>query len=235
MKTAIKINGKPVTIPTTWEELTYKQYAALSKDQSEAFEALTGVSANGIDPLVISSILSPLALLIEQPKPDVKVTQVSGRDIPQRIGKLEFARKSNVNGAFKKYKDIELLFKITCIYCAPGIEDEDIESFEQILVNEQLLNIISAGEQILQQLNELSKSEAKIKKPDYRAEEWQAGVNDFKKYGDFGLVRGIALRYGCTIEDVFKWSYNKVLMELKISADESAYQRKLNDILSKRK
>jgi hypothetical protein len=81
----------------------------------------------------------------------------------------------------------------------------------------------------------MQKAEESIKAPEYESEEYLAGIGDFKKYGVFGLVRGIALRFHCTKDDVYKWSYNSEILELRYSADESAYARKLNKALSRKK
>ena len=103
------------------------------------------------------------------------------------------------------------------------------------VLGENFICVFSAGQKLIEQLNKLNESEKKISSPNYRSEEIRAGINDFKKYGVMSLVRGIALKWGISKDDVFKWSYNEVLLELKISADENNYQRKLSEILNPKK
>lgn len=238
MKTAITINGKPVEVPSSWDEITYGQYLRLKDVETDAetlsiFTGLDLETCQQINPNVIEAILLPTSELGEVPFNDSPT--ILNKPVPEAIGKLEYARKVNCDNLHRKYKDEELVGRMVAIYCANGIEDEDIEAtFEQIMF-EPITNVISAGKVISDQLIVLQKSEEKIPQPSYENEELRAGIKEFAKYGIFGLVRGIALRHGCTMDSVYKWPYNSVLLELRISAEENAYQRKLNKIMNRPK
>jgi hypothetical protein len=238
LKTAITINDKPVEVPSDWSEITYGQYLRLKDADTDAkvLHVFTGVDSHyfeDIAPNVLQAILLPTYELGEVPTIDEPL--ILGKSVPTAIGKMEYARKVNCDNLQKKYEDEEMVGRMVAIYCADGIEDEDIEATHTNLLNEPITQVMSAGKVISDQLIELQKSEEKIPSPQYESEELRAGIKEFAKYGVFGLVRGIALRHGCTMEDVYKWSYNSVLLELRISAEENAYQRKLNKILSKQK
>lgn len=206
------------------------------KDDATLLHILTGIDielCQRIKPDILAAILSPIESLGEPELIDD--VQILGKDVPSKIGSMEYARKVNCDALSRNYKDEEMIGRMVAIYCADGIEDEAIELTYKLILNEPFPCVISAGRLISNQLIELQKMEALIKSPEYESEEWSAGITEFKKYGVFGLVRGIALRHHCTLDDVFKWSYNSVLLELQYSADESAYQRKLNKILSRKK
>ena len=233
MITAIKIDGEPVSVPSSWHEITYGQSLRL-KDATdvEAMHILTGIDlavCQRVRPELIAAIVYPSTVMGEPELIDSPL--ILGKDAPRRIGSMEFARKVNVDAL----KEGDRIGQMVAIYCADGIEDEHIsESYSRVL-DEPFTHVISAAKIISDQLIELQKNEKLIKQPEYESEEWSAGISDFKKYGVFGLVRSIALRHHCTLEDVYKWSYNSVLLELQYSADENAYQRKLNRIMSNKK
>ena len=238
MKTGITINGQSVHIPSTWDDVTFSQFLQMKdcKDDSVLLSVLTGIDVElcrQIKPNILEAILSPVANIGEVEMLDD--VQILGKPVPSKVGSMEFARKVNCDALSRNYQDEEMIGRMVAIYCAQGIEDEDIEAMYQLVLGESFTCVVSAGRLISNQLIEMQKVEEKIKKPEYENEEWQAGIDDFKKYGVAGLVRGIALRHHCTKEDVFKWSYNSVLLELMQAADENAYQRKLNKILNHKK
>ncbi len=237
MISPIKINGKPVFIPSDWSELTFGQFLSIQKALSDTsiLAAVSGLEQDVCDGLsadMVSALLSPLLLFVNEEVPEVETNTLN---VPLKIGKMEYARKINCDAAAKKYTGIELFGKFVSIYCCDGIQDEQISAFEKEVNNHLFINVYHAGKSIIEQLNKLNESEKKIPQPQYRSEEMQAGVNEFKKFGVAGLVRSIALRWGVSKETIYNWSYNEVLIELKISAEESRYQRKLNEILSKPK
>lgn len=225
-----------IKLPSTWEEITLGQYLSIvrSKDNAEALSKLTGADCSNLTEEELFAALYPIYSILEEKPPKVEATEILGQPIPA-IARKEFARKMNADLAAKKYTGEELLARIVAIYLAQSIDDESIENFWKLLQNEPFIFVLSAGNNIAEQLAELRKSEDKIRKPEYEREEISAGVSDFKKYGVFGIVRSLALRWSCDVEEIYKWSYNKVLLELKYSADENAYQRALTRNLSKRK
>jgi hypothetical protein len=238
LKTAITINGKPVEVPSDWSEISYGQFLRLKDADTDAkiLSVFTGVDSHhfeDIAPNVLQAILLPTYELGELPTIDNPL--ILGKPVPTSIGKMEYARKVNCDNLQRKYEDEEVVGRMVAIYCADGIEDEDIEAMHEQLFNEPITQVISAGKVISDQLVELQKSEEKMPSPQYENEEIRAGIKEFAKYGVFGLVREIALRHKCTMESVYKWPYNSVLLELRISAEENAYQRKLNKILSRPK
>lgn len=240
MKTALKINDLPVDIPVSWDELTFGQFLNITKADTDAqiLSAATGIElqlCEQVNQELLSILLKPLIELMQEQPQITEVETICSEPFPLKIGRKEFARKVNCDAAMKKTKDIELIRRIVSIYCAPGIQDEDIENFEKKVLNENFLVVFSAGQNLISQLNKLNESEKKIPAPRYRSEEIRAGINDFKKYGVISLVRGIALKWGISKDDVYKWSYNEVLLELKISADENNYQRRLSEILNPKK
>lgn len=240
MISAIKINGKALDIPATWDELTFGQFLSITKAQTDAeiLYSVTGIELELCEQIpanVLSIVMQPLLELVKEQPPTVEVETIAGETLPKKIGKKEFARKVNCDAALKKLKGMEVFGRIVAIYCSKGIEDADIENFEKKVLSEKFICVFSAGQFLIAELNKLNESEKKIPQPQYRSEEVRAGIGEFKKYGVVGLVRGIALKWGISKEDVFKWSYNDVLLELKISADENNYQRKLQDILNPKK
>ena len=233
MKTAIKIDGQQVHVPSSWDELTYGQSLRLNDGtDAELMHVLTGIEmevCQRVRPELISAIIYPSTVMGE---PEIiENPLIFGKEVPRNIGTMEFARKVNVDAL----KDDDRVGRMVAVYCAEGIEDEDIELTYRLILDEPFNNVLSAAKIISDQLILLKKSEEKIQSPQYESEELRAGIKDFSKYGVFGLVRGIALRHHCTMEDVYRWPYNSVLLELRISADENAYQRRLNRILSKTK
>ena len=238
MKTGITVDGSPINIPSDWSEVTFGQFLSMkdSDTDAEMLAALSGLNVETcklIEPDIIAAIILPSTELGE---PEiVNDPIIFGKPVPKAIGKLEYARKVNCDALTKKYEGEEMVGRMVAVYMAEGIEDEDIDDTYQQLLKEPFINVVSAGKAISDQLIELQRSEEKIPTPQYESEEIRAGIKDFAKYGIFGLVRGIAMRHHCKMEDVYSWPYNSVLLELRISADENAYQRKLNRILSKKK
>lgn len=240
MRTAIKINGEPLNLPTEWSDLTVKQYRDV-KTMTEPHAILSSLSGISVDtckeitPEYFSILLDPVAQLLDSEIPIVSVTDIDGIEVPKDIGKKEFSRKANADASFKKEKDENFLLRLAAIYLAKGTEDTDIALMEAQLLTKNFIKVISAGHQLFANYALLCRSESKIPSPEYEPEELSAGVKKFAQYGVFGLVRSIALRYGTTIDEVYKWPYNRVLLELKISADESIYDRKLRKILNRKK
>lgn len=240
MKTALKINDLPVEIPVSWDELTFGQFLNITKADTDAqiLSAATGIDlqlCEQVNPELLSILLQPLIELIQEQPQATEVEIIAGETLPLKIGRKEFARKVNCDAAMKKFKGMELIGRIVSVYLSPGIDDTDIENFEKKVLSEKFLVVFSAGQNLILQLNKLNESEKKIPPPRYRSEEIRAGINDFKKYGVISLVRGIALKWGISKDDVYRWSYNEVLLELKISADENNYQRRLSEILNPKK
>lgn len=240
MKTALIINDVPVELAYSWEELTCQQYFDVIRSQDDvgAFAALTGIDAGickQMQPDVLKTILEPVRKFMQEEIPVYEIKSIAGKSAPEDIGKKEYARKANVDHYAKKVSQIELLFKTACIYLSSGIEDEDIKATEQELMKEKFTDVISIGSDLFKNYILLCKSESKIPAPQYEPEELQAGVKDFQKYGVHGLVRSIALRWGVSTDDIYKWPYNKVLLEIRITADENSYERRLRKILSPKK
>lgn len=240
MKTALIINDVPVELAYSWEELSCQQYFDVIRSQDDvgAFAALTGIDAGickQMQPDVLKTILEPVRKFMQEEIPVYEIKSVAGKTAPEDIGKKEYARKANVDYYSKKVSQVELLFKISCIYLAAGIEDEDITAVENELLKEKFTDVISIGSDLFKNYILLCKSESKIPAPEYEPEELQAGVKDFQKYGVHGLVRSIALRWGISTDDVYKWPYNKVILEIRITADENSYERRLRRILSPKK
>lgn len=218
--------------------MTLSQAIALNvaKTDAEIFAAVSGIdieTCNNIRPEQLAAIIWPINAMGELPTAD-EWTLVLPK--PKALGSMEFARKVNVDALARLNLDpIEHLGRVVAIYCAEGIEDEAIGECWKRVLDLPFPSVADAGRYLAEQLAAMSKAEAAIKSPDYESEEWQAGIDDFKKYGTFGLVRCICLRHHCSDEVVYRWSYNKVVLELQYAADENAYQRKLNRILSKKK
>ena len=238
MKTGITINGKPVEVPSSFDELTFGQFLRLKESETDAETmcVLTSIElevCKNIAPELMNVILAPASDLGEVVYLD-KPT-VLGKPVPDNLGKMEYARKVNCDNLSRNYKDEEMVGRMVAIYMAEGIEDEDIEATYNLILNESFTNVVSAGKMISEQLVKMSESEAKIPSPQYESAELQAGIKNFSKYGVWGVVRGIALRHGCKMEDVYSWSYNTVLLELKYSAEENSFQRRLNRIMNKPK
>jgi len=238
LKTAITINDQPVHVPTSWAEITFGQFIAMkaATTDAETLAALTGLTLHvceQVPPEIAAIIIQPTTAMGDVDPTDAPM--IMGKAVSTSIGGMEYARKVNCDALPKAYTDEILVARMVAIYCADGIEDEDIEQAYLGVLLEPFSEVASAGKLISDQLLAMRKGEESIKAPEYESEEYSAGINDFKKYGVFGLVRGIALRHHCTKEDVFRWSYNSVILELRYSADESAYQRKLNKILSRKK
>ena len=238
MKTSITINDKPVEVPSSFDELTFGQFLRLkeSNTDAETMCVLTGIELDvcqNISPELMNVILAPASDLGEVVYLD-KPT-VLGKPVPDNLGKMEYARKVNCDNLSRNYKDEEMVGRMVAIYMAEGIEDEDIEATYNLILNESFTNVVSAGKMISEQLVKMSESEAKIPSPQYESAELQAGIKNFSKYGVWGVVRGIALRHGCKMEEVYSWSYNTVLLELKYSAEENSFQRRLNRIMNKAK
>ena len=238
MKTAITINDQPVYVPASWSEVTFGQFLAMKEATTDAelmavFTGFPLAVCEQISPDKLAIILQPSTMMGEPEFSDV--VQIFGKDVPGAIGQLEYARKVNCDAVQRDNDSEQYIGRMVAIYCAEGIEDEDIEAAYTEVLTLPFTSVISAGRIISNQLVEMQKGEETIKAPEYESEEFSAGIGDFKKYGVFGLVRGIALRHHCTKEDVFRWSYNSVILELRYSADENAYQRRLNNILSRKK
>lgn len=240
MKSPIKINGKNLEIPISWDEITFGQFLNITKSTTDAeiLAAITGIEkelCEQVNTELLSVLLSPLVELIKEEPPTVEPELICGQSFTKDIGKKEFARKVNCDAAFKKLQGMDLIGRITAVYLAQGIEDEDIEKFYNNMLHERFIYVLSSGRNLIEQLNKLNEIEKKIPSVRHRPEEVRAGIDRFKKYGVVGLVRGIALRWGISKDDVFKWSYNDVLTELFIGADESNYQRELQEILNPKK
>lgn len=218
--------------------MTFGQALALNGAKTDAgvLAAVSGIApetCDAIRPEQLAAIVWPVNALGDLPTSDEWTLPLSK---PKALGSMEFARKVNVDALVRlNLEPIEMMGRVVAIYCATGIEDEDIETCYALLMQLPFPSVSDAARYLSEQLTEMSKAEEGIRSPEYESEEWQAGIDDFKKYGTFGLVRGIALRHHCTDVDVYRWSYNKVVLELRYAADENAYQRKLNRILSKKK
>lgn len=238
MKTGITINDQPVEVPDNWGDVSFGQFLQLkdAKTDADTMSALTGIDLHickNVAPEMINVILFPAADMGEIPSIDNP--QILDKPVPTEIGKMECARKFNCDNLSRNYEDEEMIGRMVAIYMAKGIKDEDIESTYKLILDEPLPNVVSAGKILSDQLQELRKREEKIPEPEYESEEFSAGISEFKKYGVWGVVRGVALRHYCTMDDVFKWSYNKLLLELQYSAEENRYQRKLNRMYNSKK
>ena len=239
MNTSVIINGQPVNLPFDWNDVTVQQFICI-KQNKQSFEILSMLS--GIDSAIckhidietISLILSPVAAMLDTEIPVIDVNEVAGVKVPNNIGVLQFARKVNADSAFKKSQDEFFFLKLAAIYLAAGSQDEDILAMEEKLLTEQFVKVVSVGHKLFKNYVLLCKSESKIAAPEYEPEEIAAGIKDFQKYGVFGIVRSIALRYSKDTEEVFGWSYNRVLLELKMSADENKFERKLRSIVNRK-
>jgi len=237
LKTAIKINGQAVEIPTEWSEVTFGQFLRLKDADTDAkmLHALTGIDIEVCEQINVDYLNAILLPVIELGDvPDIDNPLIFGKEVPANIGRMEYARKVNCDNLARKYSDEEAIGRLVAIYMADGIDDEDIEDAYNRVLNEPFPSVIGAGKLLSEKLKKLNESESKIPSPVYESEELRAGIKDFAKYGVFGLVRGIALRHHCKMEEVYQWPYNSVILELRYSAEESAYQRKLNRILNKK-
>lgn len=233
------INGKPIEMPTGWHGITVELYHAIMNDAKagtyDCLGLITGVDPKQLPQWFGDAAITMLGEAMAGELPTEPVSLINGNELPSDIGSLEFARKVNADIAISKIKDpIEVALLVVASYLADGIDDSDIDNAKADLAGVTIPELWGAFLFINGQMKAMAEQEAKMPTFTPTNDEYRAGVDVFKKYGIFALVRQLALRYGQTFEQVYAWSYNQVMLELRYSTEEAIYTRRLHEILNRK-
>lgn len=242
-----KVNNKEtIFIPSSFEDLTFKQVISLGKESTEQ-EIIKNLT--GLDKEQASEIIPYLQFLNEK----FDFEQIEQKDFLQYKGNLfkiptvracTWAQKilfSNLLEESKKQNKLnENLTKLLSFYMQPIIDEKKfkikkVELLAIELENESFINIFSATKNLINQFYALFEYESKALKKKQTPEQIQAGIKMFDQLGDFNTLDLIASGDVLKYEEVLKIDYNTILNKLIKMKLTSTFEENLRNILKNKK
>ena len=252
-----KANGIQYSCPTSWSEITFKQWKDLNNTENELemITILTGIPEDVINRISNNSLLK-LSLAIGFV---AKPIQIENYRIPENIVINEelsipyvkdirektYGQKIFLSHTIQQNKMNEqiLIPEVILIYGQPYIDNTEFDLNRLIELKNSLDNVFfvdlySAVIGYSKQLEDLIETEKKELHIEPTHEQKSAGVDMFSKFGVMNTVKALANNDILNYDKVLQIEYNTVFVHLLMNKTAGIYQDNYRKILqnkSKRK
>ena len=248
----VTINKILYNLPSTWEEVTYKQWTEMQARTNLNWRAvlsiLTGINSELVEQITDKSMLELLPLIkwLENkidlqalPLPVTITHEGSAHVLPKKIAEQTFGQKIIAHQYLQKANAQEAIPFIVAVYLLPIIKKEkfnpdcieEITKLAQALEGAPLLQVYAAGNNYLIELMELIKREEVQLARAPKSDHLRAGVKMFEKFGALNsidtLAGGDILKYTA----VQQIEYNVAFMKLLLLHHTAVFQENLQSIL----
>jgi hypothetical protein len=226
------INKTPYNIPTSWNDVSYKQWVSIQeeKDELKLLSILTNIPVELLANFSNGQI-NKLALAIQFVQTQPKLEEIK-TDID--IRKYTYGQKILLQQLIEKNKDniMPIIGSIVSLYSS----NEYNENYQQLDVDGSLIEVYGKALNIINQLTQILEREKENLEVKPTIEQVQAGVDMFDKFGVMNTVKALALGNILNYEKILKLDYNTVYLHLLMSKTEHDFQENYRAILeSKRK
>jgi len=246
-------NKKFYSCPTSWGEITFKQWKDLnaSDNELEMISILTGITSEAINlisegsllklSLAIGFVAKPLQM--ENYAPPSEFNYKQNRKIPfvedireKNYGQKIFLQHLLIENEKDEAKIIE---ESVLIYAQPFIDNSEFNLDRVIELKNSLDNVFfvdlySIAIDYANQLREIVETEAKQLNVQPTNEQKAAGVDMFLKFGVMNTVKALAENNVLNYEKVLRIEYNTVFIHLLMKKTEGIYQDNYRKILDQK-
>ena len=222
---------KYISIPSSWDDLTYSQVMAMSKceDDISVIKIATGLNeANSMQVLpYLQFLLEPISIDDEQPATmfnDIEICDIRTKS---------FGQKLMIQNEVKKCTMKESICKIISIYFMEGkFHPERINQESEKLHQKGFLELYRVALNLINQLKEIIETENRMLKFSPTPEQQRAGIKEFEILGDFNVVDELSQAMRLTYQEVEDTNYNTIfakLLKMNISAK---FDKKYREIMT---
>lgn len=248
-----KANGIQYSCPTSWSEITFKQWKDLNNTENELemITILTGIPENVITrisensliklSLAIGFVAKPIQIRDYQTPESIKINEELSVPYVQDIKEKTFGQKIYLQHTIQENKENEqnLIPEVFLTYAQPYIDKKDFDLNRLIELKNSLDNVffvdlysvvIGYSDQ-LKNIIEIEKSELHIE-PTY--EQKTAGVDMFSKFGVMNTVKALANNDVLNYDKVLQIEYNTVFIHLLMNKVQGIYQDNYRKVLQQK-
>lgn len=237
-----------LALPSNFHEITVEDFDFVKANSEKPFkvlEHLTGMGADKLLQLNLDPVVEHLKYLNIDLFKSFEASQsilIGSQlyDLPEDIKRMEWGQKLLASQAYLKGDFV----KIVATYLQPIVDNsiwhgskfnnERVENIERLLKSQSIDAVYSCVVYLTNQLNEIAIKE-KALNSNTTPEQVQAGIANFNALGDFNTIDLIAKGKPWKYKQVLAMDYNTIfgkLYHIKISAN---FERRLSEILNKKK
>lgn len=246
-------NDKVFYIPSSWSEVTFKQWKDLihSNNEMEMLSILSGLEIDIINRIKESDLIK-LSVCISFVKHPLKIENYSapGKIVINKnvsiplitdIGEQSFGQKVYFHELLKSGSDniIELLPELILTYGQPYIDKSDFDlnrlielvpSFDNIF----FVDLYATALNYIEQLNAIIEIEKEHLSTKPTNEQVAAGVNMFEEFGVMNTIKALANGNILNYEKVLKIEYNTVFNHMRMNKTESIFQENYRKVMEQK-
>ena len=248
-----KAGKKKYSCPTSWSDITFKQWKELNKteDEMELLSILTGIPSETINrisensllklSLAIGFIATPLKINNYEAPSEFNYKQNRKIPVVQDIKEKTYGQKIYLQHALidNQGNEEKLIEESVLIYAQPYIEETDFNldrliDLKNCLDNCLFVDLYSIAIDYSKQLKEIAETEGRELNVEPTNEQKSAGIDMFSKFGVMNTVKALANNDILNYEKVLRIEYNTVFIHLLMNKSEGIYQDNYRKILEQK-
>lgn len=244
-------NGKEVyEIPTSWEEISYKQYKEIQGQEDELkllsiicnipidiAQRLGGKTINRLSmllsflntPINLDGIKCPEYLTLLKGVKIHLVKDIKQKTFGQKIYLHEILKGEDINL-------IDMLADVILVYSQEQITNKDfdvkkINELNNVFDGINLVSLYATAMQYVDQLKKILEAESNRLGSEPTREQKLAGIDNFQEYGAYATVRSLAGGNWLKMDQVEKMSYYMAFTEMCYNKTQSEFDENYRKVL----
>lgn len=218
----ILIGNDSFNFPTSWNDITFDRYCIIVnsdvKDGIELLNVISGIPCDTLKKLDIGSIEMLLNLItFAQDFSLFEKLKIASAEVEKfNVGNHTWHKLEKCKQVIKKHKHF---------ICSAG---EIIKIyFEKDISGVAITECWADINMILSNINEFFEKYKRLSEYEETAEEFQAGVNRFEKFGFFSQCVELSRKMGKTYDEVLQMSATQVYQTFLYDFEKSEYEKNL--------
>ena len=248
-----KANGEKYTCPTSWADITFKQWKQLksTKDDLEIISILSGIPSDIIKrisersilklSLAVSFISRPLDIENYLPPEEIEISRRVKFPFIKDIKGKTYGQKIYFQHVLSNNKEDEakIIEESILIYAEPYLSGKEfniskLSELKNSLDNVFFVDLYSIAINYSDQLKKILETEREELKTEPTNEQNAAGVKMFSRFGVMNTVKALAGNNILNYEKVLLIEYNTVFIHLLMNKAEGIYQDNYRKILEQK-
>jgi len=248
-----KANDKQYYCPTSWSDVTFKQWRDLNntKDELEMISILTGIPSVTIKrisersllklSLAIGFLAEPLKIENYKPPEYFKIKQNKIIPFVKDIKEKTYGQKIFLQHCLTENQkdEAKIIEESVLIYSQPYIDNKEFNLDRVIYLKNSLDNVFfvdlySIALAYVDQLKQITETESRSLNVEPTYEQRAAGVEKFSKFGIMNTVKALANNDILNYDKVLKIEYNTVFIHLLMNKEQNEYQENYRKILEQK-
>lgn len=221
----LRFNGKQITIPTSWQDVTLGQYVGYLSipHQSSRLAFIENASLftleelHQVEVIFAERFLLPALSFLEEAVYDpshVVPAEYHGLAIPSDIGECTYGQKADAMAALQEAVPLLVLAapEVLAIYLMPApYEDTQLDIWKEAMEAMPVTDALPIFFHLVSQLTEMEEQlKAGLHNIPYRDDELKAGVKELEKWGPYAIAYNLCGGDLLQMANVFELSVKKV-------------------------